>query len=287
MPDAILVIGIYPNQPDTNLPSRSHRGYNQYDWLYPFFVMGFYIKEREGESVFENAWGPILTVRSGYRFYNPSTGRWLNRDPIGEQGGVNLYAMVGNNAVNFIDLLGRERFEFDSQGPHVNDAEIDGKRLDYVYEFDENGKVRFFAKPGHEEHFDPKRAARHFENSVNDKGKWNLMRRSIADAFDEMSDNKGMSHRGRCLRRVRGMILLLGLVAATAEGASNPQLVDLRGDLKEVKQTVEDGNSPSDVLLTLIASRTKDVFGSEAAGLKLRHLLDQLGKECEKVDCDK
>jgi DNA/RNA non-specific endonuclease len=42
----------------------------------------------------------------GFRYYNPSTGRWLSRDPLGERGGVNVYGMVGNNAVNFTDLLG-------------------------------------------------------------------------------------------------------------------------------------------------------------------------------------
>ncbi|MGB0418970.1 MAG: RHS repeat-associated core domain-containing protein [Opitutales bacterium] len=31
---------------------------------------------------------------------------WSNRDPIQEQGGLNLYAMVQNNPLNFADLLG-------------------------------------------------------------------------------------------------------------------------------------------------------------------------------------
>jgi len=42
----------------------------------------------------------------GFRFYNPGTGRWINRDPIREMGGVNLYAGMGNNPVNFIDNYG-------------------------------------------------------------------------------------------------------------------------------------------------------------------------------------
>src|SRR5690625_4492908 len=33
----------------------------------------------------------------GYRYYQPETGRWLNRDPIGEQGGLDLYEFVYNN----------------------------------------------------------------------------------------------------------------------------------------------------------------------------------------------
>lgn len=42
----------------------------------------------------------------GFRYYNPSTGRWLGRDPIGERGGLNLYGMVGNDAVTYVDYLG-------------------------------------------------------------------------------------------------------------------------------------------------------------------------------------
>jgi len=36
------------------------------------------------------------------------TGRWPSRDPIGERGGMNLYGMVGNDAVNWWDFLGLE-----------------------------------------------------------------------------------------------------------------------------------------------------------------------------------
>jgi hypothetical protein len=38
--------------------------------------------------------------------YDPVTGRWPSRDPIEEEGGLNLYGMVGNDAVNDADSLG-------------------------------------------------------------------------------------------------------------------------------------------------------------------------------------
>jgi RHS repeat-associated protein len=43
----------------------------------------------------------------GYRYYNPSTGRWLSRDPIGEKGGKNLYAFCNNAPTYQIDALGK------------------------------------------------------------------------------------------------------------------------------------------------------------------------------------
>ena len=41
-----------------------------------------------------------------YRFYDPSTQRWLNRDPLGESAGANLFSFVGNSALERIDALG-------------------------------------------------------------------------------------------------------------------------------------------------------------------------------------
>jgi RHS repeat-associated protein len=45
-------------------------------------------------------------VYYGYRYYNASTGRWPNSDPLGEKGGKNLYAFVLNDPVRFHDSKG-------------------------------------------------------------------------------------------------------------------------------------------------------------------------------------
>jgi RHS repeat-associated protein len=42
----------------------------------------------------------------GYRYYNASTGRWLSSDPILEEGGLNVYAFIDNDGLNFVDLHG-------------------------------------------------------------------------------------------------------------------------------------------------------------------------------------
>jgi hypothetical protein len=42
----------------------------------------------------------------GYRYYDPLTGRWPSRDPMEEEGGLNLYGFVGNDGVDRVDILG-------------------------------------------------------------------------------------------------------------------------------------------------------------------------------------
>jgi hypothetical protein len=42
----------------------------------------------------------------GYRYYDPKTGRWPSRDPIGEKGGINLFCFIENDSIRRIDKLG-------------------------------------------------------------------------------------------------------------------------------------------------------------------------------------
>jgi len=43
----------------------------------------------------------------GYRYYSPRLGRWLSREPLGEDASANLYIFVLNNPNHFIDTDGR------------------------------------------------------------------------------------------------------------------------------------------------------------------------------------
>ena len=45
-------------------------------------------------------------VYYNYRYYNPQLGRWTKRDPIGEDGGINLYSSLSNNTIYTWDNLG-------------------------------------------------------------------------------------------------------------------------------------------------------------------------------------
>ena len=41
-----------------------------------------------------------------FRYYDPVTGRWMSMDPIGEEGGLNLYAFANNQSLTKVDRLG-------------------------------------------------------------------------------------------------------------------------------------------------------------------------------------
>ena len=45
-------------------------------------------------------------VLTWYRAYDAEAGRWLSADPIGEEGGLNLYGYVNNGSVNLVDRYG-------------------------------------------------------------------------------------------------------------------------------------------------------------------------------------
>ena len=52
-------------------------------------------------------WDPVTGFSEyEFRMYNPELGRWVNRDPIGEDGGLSVYGFVANDPLLHIDSLG-------------------------------------------------------------------------------------------------------------------------------------------------------------------------------------
>ena len=82
-----------------------------------------------------------------YRAYDPALGMWLSRDPIAENGGINMYAYVGNNPVNYWDPYGlkvevKSRDVLGGLGAHtwVEVTDSKGDRCTFSGT-DENGKL--------------------------------------------------------------------------------------------------------------------------------------------------
>jgi RHS repeat-associated protein len=63
----------------------------------------------------------------GRRYYSPDLGRWTSRDPIEEEGGLNLYGFVKNDPIGLIDPLGQDFIAVGSNAAHrLIPAEIGG-----------------------------------------------------------------------------------------------------------------------------------------------------------------
>jgi RHS repeat-associated protein len=75
----------------------------------------------------------------GFRFYEPNFQRWLNPDPIGEAGGINLYSFVGNSPINRTDFLGLSPQDVQNivnqSHQYINDLTQSGQRVDNGFLF--------------------------------------------------------------------------------------------------------------------------------------------------------
>lgn len=80
--------------------------------------------------------GHLVHHKSGlalapYRAYDADIGRWLSRDPIGEAGGVNLYAYVANNPLRYIHPFGLTQYDIDVARELASETQTDLKFPEY------------------------------------------------------------------------------------------------------------------------------------------------------------
>ena len=64
-----------------------------------------------------------------YRHYSPRLKKWLSKDPISEQGGINLYQMVDNDPINYWDMLGLSS----GQDPCCKTGTRERSKICYIY----------------------------------------------------------------------------------------------------------------------------------------------------------
>ncbi len=72
-------------------------------------------------------------VYYGHRFFSPALGRFINRDPIGEAGGLNLYGFASNDPISGGDYLGLNG---------LNNIPIVGPILSWLFGGGDQGSTR-------------------------------------------------------------------------------------------------------------------------------------------------
>ena len=73
----------------------------------------------------------------GHRFYAPDHGRFLNRDPIGFAGGLNLFEYAGSSPVQMVDPRGLQEEGFPFSQPSEFFSKLVGESREQLKEFKE------------------------------------------------------------------------------------------------------------------------------------------------------
>jgi RHS repeat-associated protein len=111
-------------------------------------------------------------VRFGARDYDPHTGRWTAKDPIGFGGGLsNLYGYVGGDPVNFVDPSGRAK----KSAGQMTCAELERKI---------NAHAEAMAKLLNDEK-QLQAQGKGMETYAGHKEKWDNQRRGLDGAYEE------------------------------------------------------------------------------------------------------
>jgi hypothetical protein len=87
----------------------------------------------------------LLLPQTAHCFYNPSTGRWISRDPSQEAGGKNLYGFVANSVVDSVDKNGLDTYlcnrKLGATGGDTSKSRYNPLTHTFVFITDDKGNV--------------------------------------------------------------------------------------------------------------------------------------------------
>ena len=154
----------------------------------------------------------------GYRFYSPALKRWMSRDPIGETGGINLFALCENKYDSY-DVLGLTEPSSFLNG--IKDPET--------------------AKQLIEQHFsDARRKIDEFRRWCKQNG----FRRSSILKTTRFSKKKVLSGIVKGAKRCTGLLLFVQIIFSPLEAGAEPLIINgqLVEDMIKEQAAIQDVN---------------------------------------------
>ncbi len=100
---------------DSSGTLKTSYSYDAYGRVSPNYVSGTVTSDMQFCGYYEHS--RSLLNLTATRAYNANLGRFISRDPIEEDGGINLYAYVGNNPISYVDPLGLWRLSIQWRSP--------------------------------------------------------------------------------------------------------------------------------------------------------------------------
>ena len=89
----------------------------------------------------------LFTARAATAFYDPTIGKWISRDPIGEDGGINVSSFCENSPVDYFDELGdvvvKKKLERTHEAKMQNGRHIWGWTGDASLESERAAKLKY------------------------------------------------------------------------------------------------------------------------------------------------
>lgn len=135
-----------------------------------------------------------------YRAYDTNLGRWLSRDPVGENGGINLYGYVSNNPLSLVDPYGLAWDSTQAQGIHYNERAGGARGFGFGLGTDSAG--RLIAVPlGGQHSFDQQRADKILKEALADPG----TRKNLLEQAERNSRDPSYRDNARCQRTLNGI----------------------------------------------------------------------------------
>jgi RHS repeat-associated protein len=181
-----------------------------------------------------------------FRGYDSDTGRWLNRDPIGEDGGLNLYEFVGGDPLNWIDTAGLSKVKVNGEVWHTP---IQGDR-DHVHVYNGVNQGRHMHGPGGKKFF-PQTGM-----ILNANGTWER----VSNSFIKSMTKAVRAQLGKGLGAL-GLLSLLSLMQSDAQATEDQP--------KKIKQLILDVQhyllTKDDTYAWWAAAGMHDLFGNEFA----------------------